>query len=305
LPIRNRALLETALRHPSVAGEPVRESYERLEFFGDSILGMVIAEYLYEKFPDWDQGRLSKAKATVVQEAPLAEAARRLGLERFIQIGNQEPQGKICIRNSVLADVFEALIAAIYLEQGFPVARWFILEHLHPYLDLVAKGEIATTDYKSRFQELAQARWRQTPTYRVISEEGEPHEKTFVVEVLLGDEVMGTGTGKSKKEAEQNAAREALALIERAEALKADVDYSALLQKLTHALWGQVPTYRVASETGKAQDKTFVVEVLLDGEIIGTGTGKSKNEAEQAAAREALHRIEGPQALRALSQQDF
>ncbi len=208
------------MRHPSVAGEPVRESYERLEFFGDSILGMVIAEYLFEKFPDWDQGRLSKAKATIVQETPLAETARKLGLERFIQIGNSDPSGNVSIRNSVLADVFEALIAAIYIEQGLAVARWFVLEHLHPYLEQVARGEIATTDYKSRLQEITQAKWRQTPTYRVVSEIGEAHEKTFVVEVLLDDEIMGTGTGKSKKEAEQSAAREAIALIERAQALR-------------------------------------------------------------------------------------
>lgn len=182
---------------------------------------MIVAEYLFEKFPDWDQGRLSKAKATVVQETPLAETARKLGLERFIQIGSTEPTGNTTIRNSVLADVFEAIIAAIYLEQGLAVARWFVLEHLHPYLEQVARGEIAVTDYKSRLQELTQAKWRQTPTYRVVSESGEAHEKTFVVEVLLDEEVMGTGSGKSKKEAEQSAAREAIALIERAQTLRA------------------------------------------------------------------------------------
>ncbi len=197
------------------------DSYERLEFFGDSVLGMIIAQHLYEHFPHWDQGMLSKAKATIVQEGPLAEAAGRLGLENHIEVSGAERVAGGHARPSVLADVFEAVIGALYLEQGMAITRWFVLEHLHPNLEGVARGEVGTHDYKSRLQEVAQARWRSTPAYRVVTERGDAHEKAFQMEVLLDDEVMGVGWGRNKKEAEQSAAKEALELIQRVEALRA------------------------------------------------------------------------------------
>jgi ribonuclease-3 len=218
--IRDAGLLALALRHRSAGGDSVSESYERLEFFGDSILGMVVAEYLYEHFPIWDQGTLSKAKATVVQEAPLAEAALRLKLDRFIEVASSERLPGGSIRPSILADVFEAIVGALYLEQGMAVTRWFVLEHLHPYLEQVTRGEIGVGDYKSRLQEVAQAKWRRTPSYQISNEHGYAHEKTFVIEVTLEGEVMGTGSGRSKKEAEQAAARDALELIDRHEAFR-------------------------------------------------------------------------------------
>ncbi|MCH8275284.1 MAG: ribonuclease III [Armatimonadetes bacterium] len=221
LPIRDKALLRLALRHCSATDNAVADSYERLEFFGDSVLGMVIAEYLFERFPHWDQGTLSKAKATIVQEAPLAEAAERIGLQAYVELSPTEAATGGGARPSVLSDVFESVIGAIYIEQGLAVARWFVLEHLHPYLEQVARGEIGTGDYKSRLQEVAQARWRSTPNYRVVSERGDAHEKTFRMEVVLDHEVMGVGRGRSKKEAEQAAAKDALDLIERVESLRA------------------------------------------------------------------------------------
>jgi ribonuclease-3 len=227
IPVNNEDLLRLAFRHRSAAEDSVRDSYERLEFFGDSVLGLVIAEYLYDRFPCWDQGMLSKAKATLVQEAPLAEAAERLGFDRYIQLGtNEEDRG--ANRPSILADVFEAVVGAIYLDQGLDRARWFVLESLQDALDRVARGEIAPDDYKSRLQEVTQARWKNTPSYRVVADEGPSHDRLFKVEVLLGDEVMGTGKGRSKKEAEQAAAKSALELIERAEAsryLREDNEY--------------------------------------------------------------------------------
>lgn len=213
-------MLQLALKHRSVASESVADSYERLEFFGDSVLGMIIAEYLYSHFPNWDQGVLSKAKATVVQEAPLAEAAQRLGLEQFMEVAPSERLPDGSVRASLLADAFEAIVGALFLEQGLPITRWFVLEHLHPYLQGVSRGEVATGDYKSRLQEVAQARWRKTPIYRISAEKGYAHEKTFAIEVVLDGEVMGSGTGKSKKEAEQSAAKDALELIDRAEAFR-------------------------------------------------------------------------------------
>jgi ribonuclease-3 len=215
VPIKDEALLSAALRHRSAVDGNIEQSYERLEFFGDSILGMIIAEYLYEHFPSWDQGKLSKAKATVVQEAPLAETALKLGLENYIELSTSEAAAGGATRASILADVFEALIGALYIEQGFSMTRWFVLEHLHPYLQQVAMGDIGTRDYKSRLQEVAQARWRKTPTYRLTGERGESHERAFEMEILLDGEVMGKGFGKSKKEAEQEAARDALEMIAR------------------------------------------------------------------------------------------
>ncbi len=227
LPVQNEALLRVALRHRSAADDAVRDSYERLEFFGDSVLGLVIAEYLFDRFPQWDQGTLSKAKATVVQEAPLAEAARRLGLDQMVEV-NAAEEADAASRPSILSDVFEAVVGAIYLDQGLERARWFILESLQDALDRVARGEIAAEDYKSKLQEVTQARWRNTPVYRLAAERGPSHEKLFRVEVLLDEEVMGVGSGKSKKEAEQAAAKDALDLIARAEAsrfLRQDSEY--------------------------------------------------------------------------------
>jgi ribonuclease-3 len=215
VPIKDDNLLRVALRHRSVTNDPIKDSYERLEFFGDSVLGMIIAQYLYEQHPNWDQGTLSKAKATIVQEAPLAEAALRLGLNQHIQASPGESN-----RSAILADVFEAVIGALYIEQGMAVTRWFVLENLQSMLERVARGEIASTDYKSRLQEITQAKWKITPTYRQTGEYGDPHEKNFIIEVIVLNEVMGMGKGKSKKEAEQLAAKEALDIIERAEHMK-------------------------------------------------------------------------------------
>jgi ribonuclease-3 len=222
IPIVDTELLRLALRHRSACQNGVTDSYERLEFFGDSVLGFVIAQYLYEQFPLWDQGMLSKAKATIVQETPLAEAALRLGLDAYVEISPTEESSGARQRPSLLADTFEAVVAAVYLDQGLQIARWFVLEHLHPIIARVCRGEVGTDDYKSRLQEIAQARWRQTPTYRLVSERGFAHEKLFVMEVILEGEVMGSGVGRSKKEAEQLAAREALELIERVESNKSE-----------------------------------------------------------------------------------
>lgn len=216
IPLRDEEAFRLAMRHRSVASDPVRDSYERLEFFGDSVLGLVVAEYLFEHHPDWDQGMLSKAKSSVVQEGPLAEVALKLGLDEYVEVSAQEAAMGGRARASILADVFEALIGAIYLESGLQVARWFVLEQLHPYLMRVSQGDVSPNDYKSKLQELAQSIWRQTPVYRVVRETGAAHDRQFTVQVLFDDEVMGEGTGRSKKEAEQAAAQDSLEIIERA-----------------------------------------------------------------------------------------
>lgn len=215
IPLRDENMFRMAMRHRSSTQDAVAESYERLEFFGDSVLGLVIAQYLYEHHFDWDQGMLSKAKSSVVQEGPLAETALRLGLDEHIELSTSEESTGGRTRPSILADVFEAVIGAVYLENGMEVARWFVLEQLHQYLMLVSGGDVSPNDYKSKLQEVAQATWRKTPQYRILKESGVAHERQFMVQVLIGDVAIGEGGGRSKKEAEQAAARDALDLIER------------------------------------------------------------------------------------------
>ena len=216
IPLRNEDVFRLAMRHRSAAANSVTDSYERLEFFGDSVLGLIIAQYLYEHHPNWDQGMLSKAKSSIVQEGPLAATALRLGLDQHIELSPSEAATGGKTRPSILADVFEAVIGGIYLESGIEVARWFVLEQLHEFIHQISGGDVSPNDFKSKLQEVAQAIWRKTPNYRISREVGVAHEKRFSVQVLFDDEVMGEGTGRSKKEAEQAAACDALELIERA-----------------------------------------------------------------------------------------
>lgn len=214
VPLRNEKHFRLAMRHRSATNEPVTDSYERLEFFGDSVLGLVIAQYLYENHPEWDQGMLSKAKSSVVQEGPLAERALALGFDEQLELSLGEEATGGRNRPSILADVFEAVIGAIYLESGLEVARWYILEQLNPYLLQVSTGDVNPYDFKSKLQEMVQATWQQTPLYRVSSEAGMAHDRRFHVEVLVCGETLGDGWGRSKKEAEQQAAKDALDIIE-------------------------------------------------------------------------------------------
>lgn len=221
IPLQSEVLFKLAMRHRSATAKPVTESYERLEFFGDSVLGFVVAEYLYERHADWDQGMLSKAKSSVVQEGPLAETSSRLGLERYLELSNGEEMTGGRQRPSVLADVFEAIVGGIYLESGLEKARWFVLENLNQYLMQVSTGDVSPNDFKSKLQEVAQSKWRTVPVYKVVSEAGSAHDKRFLVYAVLQDEVIGEGEGRSKKEAEQAAAQDALQVIERHERARA------------------------------------------------------------------------------------
>jgi ribonuclease-3 len=215
IPLKSERLFQLATCHRSAADDQVRESYERLEFFGDSVLGLVVAQFFYEEHEDWDQGMMSKAKASVVQEGPLAVRALQLGLDAYIELSPSEEATGGRHRPSILADVFEAIIGAIYLESGLEKARWFILEQLSPALKRVRDGDVSPDDHKSKLQEIAQANWRRTPNYRVVKEFGHAHEKRFTVQVVFDDQIMGEGTGRSKKEAEQAAAKDALDMIDR------------------------------------------------------------------------------------------
>lgn len=216
LPLKSEELFRRAMRHPSAAENVVRDSYERLEYFGDSVLGLIVAQYLYEHHPEWDQGMMSKARSSVVQEGPLAEAALRLGLDHYLELSPSEESSGARERPAVLCDIFESVVGAIYVESGLEMARWFVLEQLQPFLDQVSGGDVSPHDHKSRLQEFAQSTWRKTPQYRVAREGGASHSRRFTVEVLFDQEVFGEGSGRSKREAEQAAARDALETIDRA-----------------------------------------------------------------------------------------
>lgn len=203
-------MLEQALTHRSFTEGDLQASNERLEFLGDAVLGFIITEYLYKQYPEWDQGQLSKAKATIVCESTLAEAARRVGLQKDLRLSPGEEMAGGRERPSILADAFEAVVAALFLDGGLEQASRFVLRHLRPDLQRLARGTLPLQDYKSHLQEFTQAEWRLTPTYHVIEEHGSPHEKTFLVEVRLASQALGVGRGTSKKQAEQNAAAQAL-----------------------------------------------------------------------------------------------
>ncbi len=203
---QDRSRLQQALRHRSVTPDSHTDSNERLEFLGDSILGMVICESLFHSMPDASEGEMAKAKAYVVSESTLAEAALQLGLDQAIEIAPIEGARQ---RKSVLSDAYEALIAAIYLDQGFAAARAFIQRTLSPAMQRISEDSLLD-DYKSLLQVHMQASSRVTPRYRIVRETGADHDKTFMAEALLNTDVIGTGVGKSKKEAEREAARDAL-----------------------------------------------------------------------------------------------
>ena len=212
--ISDYAMLRQALTHRSSLGESSEAlSNERLEFMGDSVLGVVIAEYLYTQFPDRAEGDLAKAKAVAVSEPVLAESAKNLGLADMILLSSGEEASGGRRRLSILSDTFEALVAVIYLDCGMDAARQFVLRALESILiDIERKEHIR--DYKSLLQEHAQGLYKEAPRYVVIGEVVADHDKTFSVEVMLKEVVMGHGEGKSKKQAEQAAALQALQFIE-------------------------------------------------------------------------------------------
>ncbi|HPT83825.1 MAG TPA: ribonuclease III [Limnochordia bacterium] len=199
-------LLELALTHRSVAHEP-RSNNERLEFLGDAVLQLTVSTYLYRRFPDMPEGELAKVRSLLVRESTLASIARELELDRYLQVGEGEKRSGAQQRDSLLCDVVEAVYGAIYLDGGFAQAEQVILRHL-PAWDA---EEIALLDAKSTLQEYFQQRAKKLPMYTLVQETGPDHDKRFVVEVHFEGERLGTGSGTTKKEAEQEAARAALA----------------------------------------------------------------------------------------------
>ncbi len=207
---RNITLLQNALTHSSYANERWHNSLlsnERLEFLGDSILGMTVAEYLYRNFPDRPEGELTRMRADMVCEKALAKVAARIELGRHLMLGNGEEQGGGRGRDSILADAVESVIAAAFLDGGMDAAKQFIDRFV---LVEIPVKKLHNVDYKTALQELIQQKKNQTLTYALIGESGPDHDKRFEVEVKLNGTTVGTGIGSSKKRAEQEAAHCAL-----------------------------------------------------------------------------------------------
>jgi ribonuclease-3 len=208
----DRGLLEHALTHKSRAAEDASGGVadnESLEFLGDAVLGLVVADALFRQYPSYDEGQKSKIKASVVSTQSLARHAERLQLGDHLILGRGEEKTGGRFKQALLADAYEALIAAIYLDSGLEAAAAFLLRELKDAIDAGQTPDFAK-DYKSALQERLQGLGYPLPDYRVSGEAGPDHRKTFSVEVVVAGEVLGTASGKAKKEAEQEAARQAL-----------------------------------------------------------------------------------------------
>ena len=207
---QNITLLQNALAHSSYANERWHNSLmsnERLEFLGDSILGMLVADYLYRNFPDRPEGELTRMRADMVCERALAQIAVRIGLGEHLLLGRGEEQSGGRNRDSILADAVESIIAACYLDGGMAAAEQFIRKFV---LERVSVAAVHNVDYKTALQERVQQKRNQTLTYTLVGESGPDHDKHFEVELTLNGQVVGRGVGSSKKRAEQAAARAAL-----------------------------------------------------------------------------------------------
>lgn len=213
---KDSGLLKSALTRRSFWHEnrdTCSENNERMEFLGDAVLGLIIADILYKRNPEANEGELQKKRASIVNRGALARLMRHLGLAQFIRMGRGDEISGCRDRDSILADTLEAIIAAIYIDSGFLNAYSIIENH---FFELIQHTNDVSSieDSKSRLQELTQAELGVTPSYEVLEEWGEEHKKTFCVAVYIGDNLAGTGEGASKREAAQMAAKNALGNLE-------------------------------------------------------------------------------------------
>lgn len=212
---KNTDLLRVALTHRSYHFENKDKSaghFERQEFLGDAVLDLVLSEVLMEKYPDVDEGTLSKWRASLVNEQSLSEIAKNLQLNKFMFLGRSEVQNRdqASHRPRLLASVFEAVVAALYQDAGLETARGFILNQFQAMIERLDKNNEYALDFKTKLQEYAQKRYKALPEYKLVASSGPEHAKTFRYEVQIGDQVLGQGEGNSRKSAEQEAAKAAL-----------------------------------------------------------------------------------------------
>ncbi|MCX7996883.1 MAG: ribonuclease III [Patescibacteria group bacterium] len=209
----NRQLLENVFVHRSFLNENKNyhlSSNEKLEFLGDSVLSLITSIYLFKHYHELSEGDYTDIKASIVRTESLAEAAAEIGLGSYLLLSKGEEKGNGRRNSNILADTFEALVACIFIEHGFEQAYNFVRSHLFKEkLDTIVKNKLYMSP-KSRLQEIVQARHKILPTYKVTEETGPEHSKTFTVSVYIADSLVGTGTGTSKKMAEEAAAKKAL-----------------------------------------------------------------------------------------------
>ncbi len=210
---KNTGLLTNALTHSSFANEARGgiTSNERLEFLGDSVLSVIVSDYIYARFNNLPEGELTKLRASLVCEKSLCGFSRQLGLGTFLRLGKGEEKGGGRERDSILADAFEAVLAAIYLDSDLETARNFVMKFV--LKELNHTDDEAFKDYKTALQEIIQRNPEESVSYILIGESGPDHDKLFEMEVHLNSNVIGKGIGKSKKQAEQMAAKQALSLM--------------------------------------------------------------------------------------------
>jgi ribonuclease-3 len=223
LTFNDKALLRRALTHRSYINENpdyLLEDNERLEFLGDAVLDFITGEYLYHRFPEMAEGRLTNLRSALVRTERLAQFAIDLALGDHLYLGRGEEESGGRERLALLCDAFEALLGALYLDNGLEATREFIYKTIEPALQEILNLETAK-DAKSRLQELAQSHFRITPTYRTVKEQGPDHAKEFTVEAMIGDKTYGQGQGFSKQTAAQAAAEQALDALQQ-ELLDAD-----------------------------------------------------------------------------------
>jgi len=208
---QNKALFEQAFVHRSYLNEAKEKlsSNERLEFLGDSILSFVVSEHLYRTYPDFNEGVLTNLRSLLVNTKSLANLSREYQLGQFLKLSHGEEESKGRENESLLANCFESFIGALFLDQGIEAVKVFIAEALFPQIDDYVRRR-AFKDPKSLLQEFVQARKQNSPTYIVLEEEGPPHAKIFTIGVFVNEEKVGEGVGKSKQEAEEQAAKQAL-----------------------------------------------------------------------------------------------
>jgi ribonuclease-3 len=203
LDIKNEKLIQIALTHRSFNGD----NNERLEFLGDAVIELLVSRYIFNRFPKEKEGILTSYRSALVKTETLAATASKLGMGEYILMSRGEEESGGRLRLNILEDAFEALIGAIYMEKGLEYTNKFLYTHLYCALDEIINNK-SYINNKSQLQELSQSKYKSTPRYRVIKEEGPAHDKTFTVELIINKKAVSQGVGKSKQEAEENAAKE-------------------------------------------------------------------------------------------------
>ena len=262
------ALLDNALTHRSFVNENVAlacRDNERLEFLGDAVLELTISDMLIRKFPDHAEGQLSKLRASVVNEQSLAELARRFGIGEHLLLGKGEEGSGGRMKSSLLANAFESVIAAMYLDGGFDRTDVFISRLFEP---LIEEGELSTVyrDYKTAVQEMSQVLFREMPRYMMISETGPDHDKRFETSLMIGERVIATGRGRSKKEAEQQAAKMALEELRKIESVPATGAENAGKEPGAHSPGDSEPKDDPAPAAGESHESSSPSGGIMAGE---------------------------------------